>query len=479
MKTFAQQSKRSNQIMFSVIIISMLLLSLNSVQSNNRYMETTASLSKLNTFYDNVELSTAHLKSYLYTENPEMMEQFKVAKNEASTQLNQLKEQHTDREYRWHLSLLANMFTTYGDIADELILEKPSSASLSLKYNEFLEVGDLIEQTAGEYYKLTSNIISNDLNALTSLQTKTIVLSLGIFTLLSIWIYYHSKRLTTTITAPISKLLSNVSQVGSGTYQLEDFEIQTIEIAELNNAINRMASAVESSITTTQTNAKLEKEMLLLKNEALIKEELLTQSELKMLQNQINPHFLFNTLNMVYKLALAKEGPKAAEMLLKTTELLRYGLDNTSRLSNIDNEIAMIRNYIEIQEMRLGNRVRLELTTKNLESIQSRQIPAMILQPLVENALIHGLKDFTENGLVEINVYGSNGSIYLSVSDNGTGMNSNDLEELILSDYALDGNNSLGLYNVIKRLEVLFGECVRININSELDCGFEIMIAID
>lgn len=103
----------------------------------------------------------------------------------------------------------------------------------------------------------------------------------------------------------------------------------------------------------------------------------------------------------------------------------------------------------------------------------------MILQPLVENAIKHGLKDCLEDGEIEISITGNEFSVFICVSDNGSGMDSRELEEFIINDYHKKEGNHLGLYNVVKRLQMYYQKNVNISINSDIDCGFEILIKIN
>ena len=196
-----------------------------------------------------------------------------------------------------------------------------------------------------------------------------------------------------------------------------------------------------------------------------------------MLQNQINPHFLFNTLNMIYRMSLKEGADDAADMLMKTSQLLRYGLDNQNRISSLHNELEMIGKYIEIQKKRLGSRVSFILECERAQ-VRNISMPGMILQPLVENALQHGLHDVTENGEIVISVGQQDSVITISVSDNGKGMPAQELEELILNDYQMKEGTHLGLYNVMRRLEMYFHEQIQISLHSDEGCGFEVFMEI-
>lgn len=180
---------------------------------------------------------------------------------------------------------------------------------------------------------------------------------------------------------------------------------------------------------------------------------------------------------MIYKLALSENADNAAEMIERTSRLLRYGLDKQNRLSDLQSELVSVANYMEIQQKRLGERVQFKLEVQ--EGIPNIAIPGMILQPLVENALKHGLKDCKNGGEILVSASYTDEDILLSVSDNGTGMNPVELEELILNDYKkYDGENHFGLYNVVRRVEMVCGNNASISINSDEDCGFELIIQI-
>ena len=268
-------------------------------------------------------------------------------------------------------------------------------------------------------------------------------------------------------------------QIQQGKYDLKDISSSSLEITQLCEALEDMAHSVSQNIETMQERDRLEKLLLEQENENLKKDELLAQSELKMLQNQINPHFLFNTLNMIYRMSLKEGADDAADMLMKTSQLLRYGLDNQKRISSLRNEIEMIGKYIEIQKKRLGKRVRFILEYGDgQEQISNISMPGMILQPLVENALQHGLHDVTENGEVVISIQQQDNVITISVSDNGKGMKPQELEELILNDYQMKGGTHLGLYNVIRRLEMYFHDQIQISLHSDEGCGFEVFMEI-
>lgn len=249
---------------------------------------------------------------------------------------------------------------------------------------------------------------------------------------------------------------------------------------ELCLALNDMADQIQKNFDAERQKANLEKRLLAQENESLRKDELLIQSELQMLQNQINPHFLFNTLNMINRLVEIGETQTASDMILKTSQLLRYGLDMQNKISDLRKELEAIRAYIDIQKLRLGDRIDFIVHVEHEDEINDIRIPGMILQPLVENSLKHGLSNVMQDGEVEIFITKEDQIITISVSDNGEGMSQDKLNEFIKNSYQKDdGKNHLGLYNVIKRLEMFYREHIEIQIESDIDCGFSFTARIN
>jgi sensor histidine kinase YesM len=270
-----------------------------------------------------------------------------------------------------------------------------------------------------------------------------------------------------------------MNRIKKGAYDLTQISNTNKEMNVLCLALEDMADSIEKNIQYENEKARLERRVLEQQNDNLRKDELLAQSELRILQNQINPHFLFNTLNMIYKKAYSEGAYETSELMEKTSQLLRYGLDNASKISSLKKEIKAIYNYNYIQEKRYGDRIRFLMDIE--EDLPDIPMPSMVLQPLVENAVSHGLQDIIEDGEVVIEVSRLNDEIMISVSDNGTGMPADELEKLILNDFRMssDERSHLGLYNVTRRLKAFYGDGVRIIVNSLEECGFEINIQID
>ena len=181
---------------------------------------------------------------------------------------------------------------------------------------------------------------------------------------------------------------------------------------------------------------------------------------------------------MISKKAYIEGAYSTNELIDVTAELLRYSLDNLSKTSDLQGEIECTENYIYIQQRRLGSRVKITLAVDpNLPNIA---IPGMIVQPIIENSIMHGLKDSICDGKINVAFYSKNGSIYIMVEDNGRGMSEKELEDcsIRLEQTKHYEKNHIGLFNIKRRLEMLYGDRFKIDIESSFDCGTIIILSI-
>jgi len=205
----------------------------------------------------------------------------------------------------------------------------------------------------------------------------------------------------------------------------------------------------------------------------------LKSSELKALQMQINPHFLFNTLNMISQTAYLENADQTVELLGSTAKLLRYTLDYTGKEVTLAREIELLGSYVSIQEQRFGDRIRFEFDLD--ESHHQMHVPSMILQPLVENSLKYGVGMKTEGALIRIctRYRADKQQEMIIVSDNGTGMERKRLEEVRRSMTEKNGNErNIGLSNVCLRLSMFFNGDSRMSIHSRTGRGTTVVLRL-
>jgi two-component system, LytTR family, sensor kinase len=194
----------------------------------------------------------------------------------------------------------------------------------------------------------------------------------------------------------------------------------------------------------------------------------LAQAQLDSLRMQLHPHFLFNTLNGIVGLVRDNKNEAAVSMLVGLSDLLRHALEHSSRQEvELREELNFIKLYLDIQQMRFSDRLQIELDVD--KGLLKALVPNLILQPLTENALRHGIGRSVASGLVGISAHKKNDSLRLVVFDNGIGLSSN---------WQLKSGGGIGLANTAARLQQLYGDRHRLDVRNREGGGVEVMVEI-
>lgn len=199
-------------------------------------------------------------------------------------------------------------------------------------------------------------------------------------------------------------------------------------------------------------------------------------AEMDALQSQINPHFLYNTLDSIIWMAEGGKNKEVVRMTAALARLLRQSISNDNELISIEKEIDYAGSYLTIQKMRYRDKLEYEIEVD--EEIKHKEIINLILQPLVENAIYHGIKYRGSKGLVRITGRGEGDKIILTVSDNGIGMDETALEEIFDRSKAREGNNGVGVYNVQTRIQLYYGTEYGLHFESRLGEGTQVTVTI-
>ena len=466
-RSFKEKVEKANTWLTSIVFAVVILFCIISYWTASSYNRIFQGYRELQSYYDNVKVSSDELKKYLTSQDEENLKLHETSIHAAKHSLENILDNPVMEE-KWRFRLLKNMLNEYENSIKELMeqyIRNDDPASYRDYYERFSMNEKLIQETSTTYYHLVTNAMSKQKEMLDIIQLVAFAMTAAMAIMMVFWVRYFSNLFYTTLSMPLQKVLKKISLIKKGRYDLEKEPQSCLEMEELCVALEEMAGKISHNMETQKEKAELEKR--------------LAQSELKMLQNQINPHFLFNTLNMIYCMA-EKEGAKeASSMLLKTSHLLRYGLEMQNRLSDFKRELHALQYYIDIQKLRFGDKLAIQVDVQDMEAIGNVAIPGMIFQPLIENAMKHGLKDCVKDGLIGIEICKAVGNINIKVFDNGQGMAKPMLKQLIENDYHAPGSTSLGLYNVVHRLKAYYAERVSIDIQSDIGCGFAIYISIE
>ncbi|WP_017052361.1 histidine kinase [Vibrio genomosp. F6] len=217
---------------------------------------------------------------------------------------------------------------------------------------------------------------------------------------------------------------------------------------------------------TKEQQLVAERELEAMKRKQSEQEKALVISQLKQLQSQIEPHFLFNTLATISVL-IETDSDKAKLMLQKLTELLRATLNSTRhQQTTIEQEVALVQAYLEIQQVRLGQRLTFSIQTETVDV--SRSLPPLLIQPLVENALTHGIEPLAQGGNIALEIRQSDDQIMITVSDNGAGFNPN----------LKTSGSGIGLDNIRQRITTLFGEQASMSVKEQSSGGVSAILVL-
>lgn len=274
------------------------------------------------------------------------------------------------------------------------------------------------------------------------------------------------------ITKPIARLADAIDRVASGDTKHKISFSEKNEITLIADNFNHMVDEVQAAkkrIFTTQQRlyeTELQKK----------------QFEVSLLQSQINSHFLYNTLSCIRAMSRKGAEQEVSTMITCLVGMLRYA-SNLQEKSVLQEEFTNVKNYVSIQNMRLGEQLQLLFVAD--DDILSNEIPKMTLQPVVENSILHGFDSNCDEWKIRIKAQQQKDAIYVSVIDNGSGIDKDKLKELndMLSDTespytSSSKTGSIGLINIQNRIRSLYGEEYGVKVKSYKNIGTAVIIKI-
>ena len=262
------------------------------------------------------------------------------------------------------------------------------------------------------------------------------------------------------------------------TYPLYRLQAEMNKVKDLNYDVNRskLKKGSKEIIQLDATFNEMMRRIRYLADKLLQEQENQRKSELKALQNQINPHFLYNTLDSIIYMIDKGENQKAEEMIVALSKFFRISISRGKTIIPLKDEVEHVRNYLLIQKIRFGDQFTYSIDVD--PSLYQYSCIKLILQPLVENAIEHGLNDNESGGKIEIIGTQNESYIILKIKDNGYGISEEKLEQIYKSFHDDSIHQGVGLKNVYQRIKIYYGEEADIKIDSLFDEGTIISIYI-
>lgn len=302
------------------------------------------------------------------------------------------------------------------------------------------------------------------------------------------------------ILKPITAIFSTVNHIAGEDFDTEDLpEGGQDEIGQLNRAVNRMKGILKNVIQELREKQELARKLYEQELRIINSEKMLEQARFSLLQSQINPHFLFNCLNVIAGAATKEHADMTYELIASLSRIFRYTLEGQKETVALSKELMVLKSFIYIQKKRFGERLDYQLNAA--VETERYEIPPFTLQPLVENSIKHGILVKEKGGRVRIRIYEKDDELVLRILDNGVGMAPEIAEQLRAGingeqrqadretpperqtgqgskqDQGTQTGTGLGMRNVFERLKLIYPEC-KIKIYSRQNSGTCIEIRI-
>ena len=438
-----------------VIAILIGILCWYSFQYRTLLQNVTAASAFNQNFKDDIDLKMFYYVSDSAYADGKPIEEVESARSLAE----QLLEQTTQKDSIDAIESVRNLCITLETRMEEIDNAESYDEGMTQLENNIYILTDLIQTYMYDYLYYESVHLSH-LQAEITQQIEYIILTLVVlFVIVIVFIIVYVSHMTEAITSPLTKLTGRVEDITKGDFEKkEPIDAAEDEIQKLSVGFEDMVGQLNELI---QENKRAERRK--------------RHAELELLQAQINPHFLYNTLDTIIWLIEADKKQESVQMVSALSDFFRFCLSRGRDIISLQEEEKHVLSYLSIQKTRYQDRMDYEVHIP--ESLYDYAIPKLTLQPLVENSIYHGIKLQREKGIISVTAMDLGDKIELIVKDNGAGMSEERLEEM---RKAIESGEKIGfgLRTVHERMQLLFGEEYGLTISSTEGVGTTITAVI-
>lgn len=366
-----------------------------------------------------------------------------------------------DYQYIFTLDREKNVISTFTGIEEDLyrhVAERFDKGEREFR----LEYNGNMYYVAGQYNGITGWVNYEMVREVTLFpNAKRLVENIAIVVILSIFITgVFICFFTYILLKPLGQLSEAMGKVCTGDFSIRLKPISNHEIAGIMLSFNFMIDKINKLIHEVYY-------------EKLAKKE----AELKALQAQINPHFLYNTLDAINWMLIEKNEFEISDCIVSVGCIIRYCIDDSKTYVPIYEELEYIKAYLNLQKNRLEERLEFDITVE--ERLDSVEIPKLILQPLVENAIIHGIEPLKRTGLVKVHITRREDCIVFQIEDNGAGIQEDILKDIFDEKPLIKNHkNRIGVKNILKRLRLYYKDTYDFRIYTDMDKGTNIEMVL-
>ncbi len=436
---------------------------------------------KLKQFRSDVDNVAIYLEKYLISRNFNMLRDYYRYSQAVDSEYANLGVIKPSLENALLLENIHNMTRSFLAQAEKAVQAKRARDSYGY-HQSFMEVSRYrtninwaidrlitaqLEENSRQYL-----LIANQLANIQQIGLFLIAGALIFSVMMTVWLSYR-------LTKPLGKLAHAAQTITKGNFSLPPLDVSSNdEVGVVAGTFNTMAASLDHLIKEIKRQTDLEIRLQEQELQNLSMKNTVREAELHALQSQINPHFLFNMLNAGVQLAVIEGAEATANYVDKVSSLLRYNLRRLDKPVTIATEAQHLQTYFFILSTRYGaDRFQFAVTID--PAVAGLQIPLLTLQPIVENALIHGVEDLESGGQITVRAWQEVDEALIEVADNGRGMDAATLERLRHQPAPAAGHTTgLGLHNVRERLRISFGEDCRMVITSIPGAGTTVTLRL-
>lgn len=417
---------------------------------------------------------------YLRTKSTDALKNYYTYEQDYRGLMEELNEQTVSDPNKLMEKNIYNMSTTYLAEAGETIDAKRGRkvGQYNQGYGETQRVYDFLQSSISSVN--TTVFLQNSQNysllrtSMKSFIGMSLFLLVGVMAAAIVWIII----VTGNITRPLIRLANAANEIAKGNMEIDFPIVETKdEISTVAKACNKMIGSIRIYIQKTKENYKRENELaareLTMKND-------LKEAQLRYLQAQINPHFLFNSLNAGAQLAMMEGAEKACVFIQNMADFFRYNVRKIDKETTLQKELCLVDNYIFILNVRFSGEIHYYKQID--ERLVSVVMPSMILQPLIENCVNHGIREMEGDGKIHVSVYGDGGHICVKIVDNGKGIEPEVAARIMLGESVHKGSGhhsaGIGMDNVINRLRGFYNAQRVLDIYRKESGGTEVILYI-
>ena len=443
----------ANFVVFAVTII--LILGINSMSSE---IDTVYQGNlRLNELSDALTAVQDSMTDYLNSKTSDSLEEFYRNEQAYSQMVQEMSDEVTGAAFQRMERSIRHMSEEYLELVGQTIEAKRGRnvEKYRVRYENATQMYEYINtyiySLNNEQFRSNSENYSRLSGAFRSFEMMSVI-ALTIVIVLSICMVV---KLTGDIISPLKNLAVTANEVAGGNFDTDLLQVQSEdEIGVVTGTFNQMIVSIRQYLERLRQSMEIQRSLM---EKELLMEAHLKDAQLKYLQAQINPHFLFNTLNAGAQLAMMEGADRTYDYVQNVAEFFRYNVKKSNDIVTIREELELVDHYIYILNVRFSGDIHYQKDIS--EDLLECSMPSMILQPIVENCVNHGIREMNGEGRIWLKVFRDGGdTVGISICDNGIGMDQDTIEKILSGNYHAEqqtsGSNGIAMGNVIARLRL-------------------------